>query len=222
MKSKTAAAIGLGALLILAATPFARAQTAVSSKPEASDLAAGSSDAGQVYAPYGRGDQTLSLAAGVTVPLLLSVPAQSSSTSAANLYTGGLFSFSYQYFLSHGLAIGGTIDGAFNGVIDGSTLFVAPLSFRTAYWWSLGAFELCTAVEFGAYLLDLDYSGTSNVAVDPFGKAGGGVYWRVSRGWSVGLQSYFWFLPEIKTNGDTTKDGYVGFLEVAIAAFYHL
>jgi hypothetical protein len=202
--------------------PSAQAQAAATSKTGVSSLASGAMDSEQVYAPYGRGDQTLSLAAGVDVPLFISVPAVSSSTSASTLYSGGLFSFSYQYFLNHHLAIGGTIDGAFNGVIDGSTLFVAPLSFRTAYWWSLGSFELCAAVEAGAYLMSLDYSGTSYVAVDPFGKAGGGVYWRVSRGWSVGLQSYFWFLPEIKTNGNTQFNAYSGFLEVAIEAFYHL
>lgn len=222
MKSSTAAALGLSLALSFAALPLAQAQAAGSSKPEATGLAAGSVDSEQVYAPYGRGDQTLSLAAGVDVPLFISVPANSSSTSASTLYSGGLFSFSYQYFLNGGLAIGGTIDGAFNGVIDGSTLFVAPLSFRTAYWWTLGSFELCAAVEGGAYLWSLDYSGTSNVGVDPFAKAGGGVYWRVSRGWSVGLQSYFWFLPEIKTSGVTQLNAYSGFLEVAIAAFYHL
>lgn len=224
MKPSTATAFGLAALLSLAAAPFARAQAAgpSPSQPGASAPSVGSDEEQPLFAPFVRGDQTLSLAAGVDIPLFLSVPAKSSSTSASTLYSGGLFSFGYQYFLTKSLAIGGTIDGAFNGTIAGRTLFVAPLSFRTAYWWDFSPFEVCAAVEAGAYLMSLDSGGTSEVAVDPFAKAGGGAYWRVSRGWSIGLQTYFWFLPEIKTAGDMGLDAYSGFLEVAIAAFYHL
>lgn len=224
MKRSTAAAVGLAALLCCAASPFAGAQTAGSSSPlaGASAAPAGSDEAQPLYAPFVRGDQTLSLAAGVDIPLFLKVPAKSSSATPSTLYSGGLFSFSYQYFLERGLAIGGTIDGAFNSTIAGRTLFVAPLSFRVAYWWDLSLFEVCAAVEGGAYLMSLDSGGTAEVAVDPFAKAGGGIYYRISRGWSLGLQTYLWFLPEIKTAGDTSLDGYAGFLEVAIGAFYHL
>lgn len=222
MKSSTAAALGLSLALGIAALPLAQAQTPGSLSPsETSDPSANVASE-QIYAPFRNGDQTLSLAAGVSIPLFISVPAQRSSSSASTLYAGGLFSFSYQYFLMGGFAIGGTIDGAFNGVIDGSSLFLAPLTFRQAYWWSFGSFEVCTAIEEGAYLWSLDYSGTSYVGVDPVAKAGGGIYWRVSQGWSVGLQSYFWFLPEIKTSGNTSLDAYTGMLEVSIGAFYHL
>ena len=224
MKSSTAAALGLAALLSFAATPslVAAGAGAGPEMPTPSAPATGSDESMPLYAPFVHGDQTLSLAAGVDVPLFISVPAESTSTSAHTLYSGGLFSFSYQYFLTGNIAIGGTIDGAFNGTIGGRTLFMAPLSFRGAYWWNLSAFEICAAVEGGAYLMSLDSGGSSEVSVDPFAKVGGGAFWRVSRGWSVGLQSYFWFLPEFKPGGDQNLTAYTGILEVSIAAFYHL
>ncbi len=170
----------------------------------------------QVENPFNKGTQTIGISAGVHIPLF--VFGGNATSTEDNLSTGGLFGFQYQNFIAPGLAIGGSISGAFNGTIGGGSLFVAPLTFRTAYWWSLLPFELCVAAEAGGYLMRYDNHGM----VGPFAKAGGGAYWRSSPSWSLGLQTYYWLVPEIHTGdyADLTRFG--NFLEVGLSAVYHL
>jgi hypothetical protein len=166
--------------------------------------------------PFETGDQTISLAAGVSVPLFTF--GGDSTTTKPNLYAGGSFSFTYQYFLGGGLAIGGTLCGDFNQTIGGRNFFMAPLSFRTAYWWTLDPFEFAVAVEAGAYLSRVSGEGM----IGPFAKIGGGVFWRVSNGWSVGVQPYYWFVPEIHAAPYENLTRFGNFLETSISAIYHL
>jgi hypothetical protein len=226
MKPKTAAALGLAASLALASLGAVSAQTAPDA-PKAPDEAPTTTSPETPQAPespivgeegtfspnpFLRGEQTISLGAGLHIPLFI-LPG-----SADKLELGGAFSFGYQYFIARGLAIGGTIAGAFNGTLAGRSLFVAPLSFRTAYWWSIMPFEVDVAVEAGGYLSRLSGSGM----LGPFAKVGGGAYWRTTSSWSLGLQTYLWLVPEIHWGdySDYTRTG--GLLEVSASAVYHL
>jgi len=166
--------------------------------------------------PFEKGSQTIGLSADFQVPLFTF--GGDASTTKTNLKLGGTFSFQYQNFVARGLAIGGTVSGAFNGSIAGRSLFIAPLSFRTAYWWALVPFEFCVGAEAGLYLLRFDGNGTFG----PFAKAGGAAYWKASPQWSLGLEAYYWLVPEIHT-GDYASLTRVGnFLQTGISAVYHL
>jgi hypothetical protein len=215
MKASIAAALGFAALLILAPAQAAPAQdNPASENPVEPGLP--STDEILPVNPFLRGEQTISLGAGLQIPIFIADTEISPIDS--KLLLGGSFSFSYQYFISRGFALGGTIAGAFNGTIGGRSLFIAPLSFRTAYWWSALPFEFCVAAEAGGYLMRLDADGM----LGPFTKAGGGAYWRVSSAWSVGLQGYFWLVPEIHTGSYSSLTRVGGFVEAAIAAVYHI
>ena len=218
MKPSIAAATALAALLLVAALPAAFAQAGTPADKPAQPVE-GPPPSGDETAsnPFRRGDQTIALGAGLQIPLFIA-PAAAGATADTTLLLGGAFSFQYQYFVSTGIAIGGTIAGAFNGTIGGRSVFVAPLSFRTAYWWSILPFEFCAGGELGAYLVRLDGNGV----IGPFAKAGGGAFWKTSSAWSLGLQSYFWLVPEIHTGAYADLTRWTGFMEVSLAAVYHL
>jgi len=175
--------------------------------------------AGDQSSPFQPGEQTVGIALGALFPAFI-LP--QTGEGVGNLYTGGSFSFSYQYFVATGLAIGGNIAGAFNGTKGGLSVFTAPIGFTAAYWWTKLPLEFCVLTEVGGYLMRYSTSPSTGI-IDPFAKAGLGAYWRVTPGWSVGIQGNFWFVPEIHY-GEYFEDltQYAGFVETSLSAVYHL
>jgi hypothetical protein len=165
--------------------------------------------------PFTRGEQLLQLNAGLQIPLFL-LP--ETGYGVDNLKLGGVFSFSYHYFLARGFALGGSISAAFNGTIGDQTVFVLPLGLSAGYWWSRMPFDFCVSSELGAYLMRYNSKGM----ISPFAKIGGGALWRITSSWSLGLESFFWFIPELHYGDYADLSQYSGFLETSIAAVYHL
>jgi hypothetical protein len=210
MMLKAAAPLAMAALFFLAPCFMAFAQTeGEPSGPLPAETESLSEN------PFLPGEQTISLSAGVQIPSFI-LP--ETADEAGKIQVGGVFSFTYQYFLIRGLALGGTLAGAFNGTIGGRSLFVSPLAFRTAYWWALMPFEFCVAAEAGAFLMRLDADGI----LGPFARAGGGAFWRSGGAWSLGLQSYFWLVPEVHGGEYADLTRTAGFVEVSLSAVYHL
>ncbi len=237
MKSSQAAALTLALLLCLAAAPAVLAQdnggqaagppspppaqpavpgpeTPAPPTPPSGPSSPASGEFGDTN-PFLAGEQTIGLSAGAQIPLFM---APGATDNNSKLLVGGVFGFSYQYFIARGIALGGSLAGAFNGTIGGRSLFVAPLSFRTAYWWAAMPFEFCAAAEAGGYLMRLDTHGM----LGPFAKVGGEVLWRISQGWSVGVKGYLWIVPEIHTGSNSSLSRTSGLTEVAMSAVYHL
>jgi hypothetical protein len=212
MKSRFPKAVPLAIFFLAATIPLIAQESDKTPPPKDSFL----SEPGALS----RGDQTLSLTTGFQIPLF--VLPDTSETAGAKLLLGGSFAFTYQYFLSSHIAIGGTLTGAFNGTIGGRNLFIAPLSFRTAYWWTKGAFEAGIGIEAGAYLMRLSSAGASYGMLGPFAKIGPAVSWRITQGWSIGAQAYYWLVPEIHSGDMASETRFGNFVELAVAAVYHL
>lgn len=172
---------------------------------------------GSYAAAFERGDQTISLSTGFQIPLAI-IPSDPSATESATLKLGGGFGFTYQYFLSKHLAVGGSLAGAFNGTLGGRTLFAVPLAARVAWWWTSASLQTGISVEAGAYLMRLDSHGM----IGPFLKAGPELGWKLTREWSVGARLSSWLIPEIHTGTDSDKTRYGLFGEVSVMATYHL
>jgi hypothetical protein len=208
MNPRRAAALCLAAILLPAV--LAAQEAAAPANPDIASAELESS-----VNPFLPGSQSISLGVGLQLPLL-AFPA--GDTGAANLKLGGSLSIAYNYFLARGLSIGGSLAGAYSGTIGGRSLFIAPLSFDAAYWWSALPFEFCLGGSLGAYLMRLEGHGM----IGPYAKLGGGVFWRSTSAWSIGLQPYVWIVPEIHA-GDYAGLSRVGaFLETSITAVYHL
>jgi hypothetical protein len=165
--------------------------------------------------PFLTGEQLIGLSAGFHIPAFL---APVTGGGIGNSILGGSFSFSYQYFVARGFSVGGNIAGAFNGTIGGNSIFTAPLGATVSYWWTKLPFEFSVLEETGAFLVR--YNGTGMIG--PFFKGGGGAYWRATPSWSLGLQAYLWFLPEIHYGKYSSLSQYGGFVETSLAAVYHL
>jgi len=200
--------------MALSAIP-AYAQAGTETQPPAPSAPINASESAEN--PFVKGQETISLSASALIPLFI-FPASQNPPSYPTLFFGGAFSFTYQYFIAQGLAIGGTIDGAFNGTVAGRSLFTAPLAFRVAYWNTMMPFEFFGAAELGAYIMRLDTKGMFG----PFAKVGGGALWKSGPGWSIGLQAYYWFVPEIHTSANSAFTKFGNFLETGLVAVYHL
>ncbi len=218
MKPHSAATLVLAALLLLPISPLAADSPGGDKNPSPGsgpNIGSDTSDAIGSVNPFLPGEQTIGLAAGLQIPAFL-LPSEGGGIG--NLKLGGSFSFSYQYFIARGLGIGGNIAGAFNPTIGGLWLFTAPLGFTAAYWWAKLPFEFSLLGEAGGYLMRYNNYGM----IDPFAKAGCGAYWRATPSWSIGLQAYFWFVPEIHYGGSSDLSAYAGFVETSLAAVYHI
>jgi hypothetical protein len=176
---------------------------------------------GDQTSPFVPGEQTIGMSIGAFIPVFMISSKGELSDKLGNLYTGGAFSFSYQYFVANGFAIGGNFSGAFNSTIGGLSVFTAPLGFTAAYWWTKLPLEFCVLGEVGGYLMRYSTSPSQGV-VDPFAKVGAGAYWRITPAWSVGIQANFWFVPEIHYGDYAYLTEYAGFVETSISAVYHL
>ena len=163
-----------------------------------------------------KGSQLISLATGVEVPLFI-LPADPEATEAAPLGVGASFSMGYQYFIANRISIGGALTGAFNGTVGGRTLFVAPISFRSAYWWGTAPMEYNASIDLGITVLRL----SGNGMITPFTKLGAGTYRQVGEAWSVGANIDWWLIPEIHTGTNVGLTRYANFLEISIGASYH-
>jgi hypothetical protein len=215
MKLQRAAALAAALLLSLGANVLAaEGATPPVDAPASGDGAAAPSYLDSVN-PYLPGEQTIGLSIGGLVPVLLE-PVTGAGVS--NLYFGGDFSFSYQYFVARGFAVGGHLAGAFNSTIGGLSVFTAPLTATAAYWWAKLPFEFQLFGEGGAYLMRYNSKGI----IDPFARAGAGVYYRIDPSWSLGLQSSFWFVPELHYGSYSSLTQYAGLVDASICAFYHL
>jgi hypothetical protein len=216
MKPHGAAALIVAALLLLPMAALA-ADSSIKSEPSSSGSpAAGDTSADEASSnPFLPGEQLLGLAVGLQIPAFLE---PQTGFGVGNLDLGISFSFSYQYFVATGVSIGGNIAGAFNNTIGGLSVFTAPLGFTTSYWWTKLPFEFTVLGEVGGYIVRYNNEGM----IDPFAKAGGGVYWRATASWSLGLQAYLWFVPEIHYGEFSYLSQYAGFIETSITAIYHL
>jgi hypothetical protein len=220
MKLHGAAALAIAALLFLPLAGLA-AQAEAPASPGADAPTPSQPKAEEApVSPFLPGEQTIGLSAGLQLPAFL-LP--ESGGGVGNLgKLGGSFSFSYQYFVARGLALGGNIGGSYNGTIGGNSMYVVPLGFTTAYWWTKLPFEFSVLGEAGAFLMRYKYTDGSTGMIDPFLKAGGAAYWRATSSWSLGLQTYLWFVPEIHYGSYADLSQFAGLVETSLAVVYHL
>jgi hypothetical protein len=136
-----------------------------------------------------------------------------------NLDLGGSFSFTYQYFVARGWAVGGDIAASLNYTIGGSSVFILPLGATWSYWWTTLPLEFTVFSEAGIYMM----RESTNGMFDPYAKAGAAAYWRITPSWGIGLKAALWFIPEIHYgNYYASQTEYGGIVETSIAAVYHL
>lgn len=163
-----------------------------------------------------KGSQLISLSTGANIPLFI-LPADPDPTEVTPLNVGASFSLSYQYFVANRVSLGGSLTGAFNGTVGGRSLFLAPIAAHVGYWWGKTPMEYTVGLDAGMNIMRLSGDGM----ITPFAKLGVGVFHQIGNAWSLGGQTYWWFIPEIHTGTYSDLTRYGNFLEISVSAVYH-
>jgi hypothetical protein len=180
-------------------------------------LSAQNSEVSDLFGGYHeKGSQIISITTGTGIPLFI-VPASATPGENRPLKVGASFNLSYRYFIADRLTLGGGLTGAFNSTVGGRTLFLAPVTAGAAWWWNTAALEGSVGLDVGMNVMRL----SGNGVLTPFAKAGTGLYYRISGGWSLGAQLYGWFIPEIHVGDYSDLTRYGTELELSISALYH-
>jgi hypothetical protein len=165
---------------------------------------------------YSRGDQVFIMSAGVTIPTVL--PNDSGEplySGVGQIRVGGTGSLSYNYFLGSHLFVGGEIQAMFAGTLANHMLYIIPITARVGYQFVIKRFEfpLALGLGFAPQKFNTDY-GYVGFFVKPTVSA----YFRFNPDWSFGLNTAWWWIPQIPKEG---KSMYGNFFEATLSARYH-
>ena len=169
---------------------------------------------------YSLGDQTLSINAGLFVPLFL-LPtgtwflAPSSSGGPAHLSLGGVGSFSWAAYVSPQIRVGADIGGTFTFSPNSNALLMLPILAKAAYVFTVYPFEI--PVSFGVGMNIVKY--VDQTTIDLVLRPGTGVFWIFNSSWSFGVNLNYWFDMQFAQNPANSRIG--NFLEVSLGALYH-
>jgi hypothetical protein len=171
---------------------------------------------GEKYSLYTRGDKILSVNVGALFPLFWAdnnykfVPGMKTQ-----LGIGGVLAFSFSYFLTPSLFVGGSLKGSFSQTIGENSFFLVPMVARMGYQFIWKRFEF--PVSFG-----LGGAAHSELSVSLYGmfmELEGAAYFRFNPDWSFGLSTALWWTPEWSNTPE--KDMYGHFIQLTASARYH-
>jgi hypothetical protein len=199
--------------LCLAALGAAAQESGSKEPPPEGDLPIESEWGGAALTKYVRGDQTFAITVGAGFPL--SFITKSGHVLDNNVNTGGIGSLSYNYFLSPHFALGGELGGFFGGTLGGNMMYIIPFGLRATWQFLLGSFEFPVSLLVGGAsqnYLGKDYFGF-------FAKPAVGTYWRFNQDWSFGVNTAWWWVPQMTSDSSTSVFG--NFAELTLSARYH-
>jgi hypothetical protein len=169
---------------------------------------------------YSLGDQTLSINAGLFVPLFL-LPTgtwllgPSSGDGPAHLSLGGVGSFSWAAYVSPRIRVGADIGGTFTFSPNANALLMLPILAKASYVFPFYPFEL--PVSFGVGMNIIKY--VDQTTIDLLFRPGAALYWVFNSSWSFGLNLNYWF--DMQFSPDPNMSRIANFLEVSLSALYH-
>ena len=193
---------GIAAILVLAACAAAPAFAADNQAPAASQ--------------YSLGDQTMSINAGLFVPLfLLPSGVVLLSGNPSQLSLGAVGSLSWAAYVTPVIRLGVDVAGNFTLSPNSNVLLMLPFIIKAAYVFSFYPFEV--PISFGVGMNIVKY--TSLSSIDLLLRPGASFYWIYNSSWSFGLNAYYWFDGQFNTSPGNTRYG--NFLEISLSALYH-
>ena len=163
-----------------------------------------------IDSPYTRGDRTFNINLGVLFPTIFS----GIDSNQHGLSIGGTGSLTFNYFLSPNFFVGGEISGSFSGTRGGNMLYIIPFGARAGYQFHYRSFEFPISLMIGAAPQRYIENGYFGLIVKP----GASVFWRYNMDWSFGLNTNWWILPQLPSNGNNVIGN---FLELTLSARYH-
>ncbi len=169
------------------------------------------------FPEYALGDQMLSINLGLMIPLFYHL--RDGGTTSANMSLGGLGSLEWGSFLNNNVSLGIELGGSFAFDVNGNALFKVPITGKISYFFRSYPFEF--PVFLGAGLNISRYKDYTKF--DPILKPGASFYWSYNPEWSFGVNTVYWWIPQIYRGSEPPSDhtAFGNFLEVSLSALYH-
>ena len=167
---------------------------------------------------YTLGDQKLSINLGLFVPLFFTGSAE--GVQSANLTVGGVGSIAWASYLNSAMSVGAEVAGSFSFTPNTRSLFL--LHFAGTYTYTLRSypFEFPLHMALGMSIARPEES----TKIDPIVKPGVSFYWAYNSQWSFGVNTKYWWIPQIYTDRSEVPSSdtrFGNFLEISLSALYH-
>jgi hypothetical protein len=196
------ASLGLIVLLLLASCAATPAFAADSPAPGTSQ--------------YALGDQTMSINAGVFLPLfLLPSGVVLLAGSPPQLTVGAVGSLSWAAYVAPSIRLGVDLAGNFTLSPNSNILLMLPIVAKATYVFILYPFEVPVSMGVGMNIVKY----TSLSSIDLLLRPGASFYWIYNSSWSFGINAQYWFDMQFNPTPGNTRYG--NFLELSLSALYH-
>jgi len=165
---------------------------------------------------YSLGDQTLSINAGVFVPLFL-LPTGTSllAGSPPHLSLGAVGSLNWAAYVAPRVRLGLDVAGNFTVSPNGNSLLMLPFVAKVSYILTAYPFEIPFSLGVGMNIVKYVDKSTIDLLLRP-GVSG---FWIFNSSWSFGLNLNWWFDMQFAANPASSRIG--NFLEISLSALYH-
>jgi hypothetical protein len=165
---------------------------------------------------YALGDQTMSINAGLFVPLfLLPTGTVFLSGNPPQLTLGAVGSLSWAAYVTPKIRVGADIGGNFTLSPNSNILLMLPLVPKISYVFTFYPFEVPLTFGIGVNLVKYVDKSSLDLLLRP----GASFYWIYNANWSFGVNLLYWF--DMQFNVDPSLSRYGNFLEFSLSALYH-
>ena len=173
-------------------------------------------NSGTSSSQYALGDQTMSINAGLFVPLFL-LPSGTVllAGSPPQLTLGAVGSLSWAAYVTPRIRLGADVAGNFTLSPNSNVLLMLPFVVKGTYIFTFYPFEVPLTMGIGMNILKY----TSMSTIDLLLRPGAAFYWIYNSSWSFGVNLNYWFDMQFNTNPTLTRYG--NFLEFSLSALYH-
>ncbi|MDR0513065.1 MAG: hypothetical protein LBG93_08205 [Treponema sp.] len=167
---------------------------------------------------HGPGDRTINMSVGTIFPTVFSIDGAPSPGYHNFRAVGGTASFSFNYFFTANIFLGGELAAMFLPTGGERMFFMVPFGIRAGYQFVFRRFEFPVGIMIGGAphrMLDERYFGF-------IAQATASAFWRFNQDWSFGLNTVWWLVPQRPAPQDGVRYNALGnFLTVTLSARYH-
>ncbi|MDC7232490.1 MAG: hypothetical protein PQJ58_04625 [Spirochaetales bacterium] len=170
---------------------------------------------------HSMGDQVFGINAGLFIPLFMNNPSLSWGDSEAfkstNLSVGGSGSLYYGAYINNNIILGLQVGAIFSSSPNDHNFYMIPITFKGTYEFQFFQNLISVPLSLGAGINMSSYQ--DNFHVDMILKPEAGVYWNYNSDWSFGLNTSYWWVPQIYKDREYSRIG--NFMDVSLSAIYN-
>ena len=165
---------------------------------------------------YDLGDQIYSVSAAPLINLFIWNPSETPPIITGSMKVGGYISLGWEAFINHKSSVGAELGYGFARSLDKRLYISVPVLAKFSYFLVDGEFDLPISISVGGVYSSFDDQHYFGLMAKPEL----GAYWNINEEWGIGLQTAYWFIPELYFGDDSSKTSYANFLTIQAAVKY--